>query len=645
MCGIAGGVFWGGRIDPVAGRRAVETMVAAVSHRGPDGQGVYSSAASEAPTTKPFAVLGHTRLAIIDTSAAGAQPMGGPGAEPWITFNGEIYNFASLRCVLEAAGSQFRSNSDTEVILRGYSAWGLDTLARLRGMYAFALWDERRQRLLLARDRVGVKPMYVYRGDGLVLFSSEVRALLATDLVPRRVDPTALWDYLGYQTVPAPRTLVDGVRAMEPASWATVSATGEFSSGIYWRMLDPARQSVDVSVDEAHSRVGDKLRDAVAAHMVSDVPVAAFLSGGIDSSAVVALMSENGVRPRTFSIGFDEQAFDESQHAALVAHTFRAEHTHVPLRGHDLLDQLPAALRAMDQPTGDAVNTYVVSGAVRERGIKVALSGLGGDEVFGGYPSFRRLTRVADVSRIWGRLPASFRSFAAQVVRSAAGTSITATKSAALLESDGEISSMLPLLRQLLSAPQRQMLLSDSVLAGVDETSDPYDELLASVFRNAPSASSFAQISFAEARTYMHDVLLRDTDQMSMAHALEVRVPLLDHELIELVMALPDGPKQSRTTPKPLLVESMRGLLPMSIVHRPKQGFTLPFDPWMRGPLKALCEERLGERGLAGRGLMKPDALAGLWRSFIAGGRDVSWSRVWALVVLDAWLDQHGLAT
>jgi asparagine synthase (glutamine-hydrolysing) len=643
MCGIAGGLFWGGRVTVTRAQSAVQAMVAAIAHRGPDGQGLHVSSAAPESSTAPFAILGHARLAIIDISDAGAQPMGGPGQRPWITFNGEIYNFAALRAELETIGARFESQSDTETILRGYEAWGLDVVTRLRGMFALAIWDEARQRLLVARDRLGIKPIYWFAGDGFVLFASEVRALLASGLVPRRLDTTALWQYLGYQSIPAPRTLIEHVGAMNPASWLTVSASGDIAEGTYWRMLDATKSPIDVSREEALRLVGEKLRDAVSAHLVSDVPVGAFLSGGIDSSAVVALMCESGIQPRTFSVGFDEQAFDETAHASLVARTFGADHTHVPLSSGELLAQLPQALDSMDQPTGDAVNTYVVSGAVRARGLKVALSGLGGDEVFGGYPSFARLMRIADVSRVWGSMPGGLRRLAGTAVRAMGGRSIAAGKMAALVESDGEIASMFPLMRQVLSVGQRTALVSASVLDNISDRQDPYDRLLEESFADVPEASVFAQISFGEARTYMHDVLLRDTDQMSMAHALEVRVPLLDHELVDLVTALPDAYKQSGRTPKCLLVDSLDGLLPDDIVHRPKQGFTLPFDPWMRGPLREFCEQRLGEGGLADRGIMQPDAVAGLWRSFMEGRNDVSWSRLWVLVVLDAWLDRNGV--
>jgi asparagine synthase (glutamine-hydrolysing) len=639
MCGIAGGVFWGDRVRDEAAFAAVREMVGRLAHRGPDGRGVWRAGR---PANGPLVVLGHTRLAIIDTSDAGAQPMRTADESACITYNGETYNFGQLRTELERDGASFRSRSDTEVILRGYGTWGLDVLSRVRGMFAFGLWDAAQQRLLLARDRLGIKPLYYCAADGFFLFASEVRALLATGLVPRRINPVGLWHYLGYQSVPAPLTMIDGVSALEPGHWITVDARGRVASGEYWNMLTAACESTDPSPSDARRQTADLLREAVSSHLVSDVPVGAFLSGGIDSSAVVALIREAGHQPRTFSIGFKERAFDETEYADLVARRFGADHTHIALRDADLLDRLPGAFAAMDQPTGDGVNTYIVSAAVAERGLKVALSGLGGDEIFGGYSSFGRLARVSTIARLWGRSPDRVRRLAGGAVRSVAGASVQGAKAAAVVASDGSVASMYPVTRQLFSPGQRRALMPARVLQAIDPE-DPYEQPLARAFEKAPAASVFAQISYAEARAYMHDVLLRDVDQMSMAHALEVRVPLLDHALVEHVMRLPDRIKVPRGTPKRLLVESLDGLLPDQIVRRPKQGFTLPFDTWMRGPLRAVCEQHLGDRGLGGRNLLEPVAVRRLWNSFLTGARDVSWTRLWTLVALDAWLDSNHL--
>jgi asparagine synthase (glutamine-hydrolysing) len=379
-------------------------------------------------------------------------------------------------------------------------------------------------------------------------------------------------------------------------------------------------------------------------HLVSDVPLGAFLSGGIDSSAIVALMREAGQVPRTFSVVFAESSYDEARYARQVATHFATDHTEIPLTQQDLLDQLPEALTAMDQPSGDGMNTYVVSQAVRSAGVTVALSGLGGDEFFGGYPSFARLGRVARLLRLWGYTPAGLRTLAAKAIGHLGGASVAAAKVAALVESDGTLPSLCPLLRQVLSTSQRRALFTESWLQCLGEAQDPYVRLLQAAYTRAPWVGLLGRISYAEGRTYMHDVLLRDTDQMSMAHGLEVRVPLLDHTLVEYLMGLPDAYKRSNGTPKRLLVESLGGLLPDEIVHRSKQGFTLPFALWMRGALRRFCEERLSLERLGARGIFRPGQVQEFWRAFLAGRREVSWSRLWILVVLEEWLARNDVS-
>jgi asparagine synthase (glutamine-hydrolysing) len=583
----------------------------------------------------------HSRLAIIDTSRAGAQPMTARGLGSWITFNGEIYNFARIRPRLEAAGHAFDSRTDTEVILRGYATWGPSILQELRGMFALGLWNPETRELFLARDRFGIKPLYVARGEGWLLFASEVRALLATGLVEPRLDLDGLWQYLAYQTTPAPRTLIDGVEMLVPGSWLMVGAGGRDERSTYWDLAASAAPLADATPEQARRVIHRLLLDSVTSHLVSDVPVGAFLSGGIDSSAVVALMREAGATPRTFSVGFAEAEFDESAHAQQVASAVGAEHTAIKLSEQDLLDTLPEALAAMDQPTGDGVNTYIVSRAVRRTGLTVALSGLGGDELFGGYPSFSRLPRAAEVGRFWGRSSDQVRGFAGRALRLVGGTSVLATKAAAAVESDGSLAALYPLTRQLLTDEQRLSLFITAWRRRFSDLQDPYVSLLRDAFARMQASGSLTQVSYAESRTYMHDVLLRDADQMSMAHALEVRVPLVDHVLADFVMAVPDPLKTPGATPKPLLVESLGAALPRAIVNRPKKGFTLPFEPWMRNQLRGFCENRLGAAGLAGRGMFDPVRLASMWTSFQRGGTDVTWSRLWVLVTLETWLARH----
>ena len=644
MCGIAGILSTTGRAgrsaDAAASLRApLELMVERLRHRGPDDSGAWVSQLPSAPLA-----LGHTRLSILDLSAAGHQPMRDSRSGNQITFNGEIYNFRELRRRLDSDDAGWRSDSDTEVILRAYERWGKDCLRYLRGMFAFAIWDDARQELFIARDRLGIKPLYYFNAPGLFLFGSEVRALLASNLVPRKLDPVALWEYLGYQSVPAPRTLVENVRALKPGCWMTVDAAGIFREESYWDLLENAApEARGATAGESLRRVRQLLEEAVALHLVSDVPVGAFLSGGIDSSAIVALVREAGQQPRTFSVVFNESAYDENIYARQIATRFQTDHTEVHLTDEELLGQLPSALSWMDQPTGDGVNTYIVSRAVRSTGIKVALSGLGGDEFFGGYPSFKRLRRTMKYLRHWAGAPQGLRRLTASAIRTLGGSSIRVNKAAALVGGASTLSSVFPVTRQVLSDEQRHALLIDSWRERVAGMTDPYVELLEEKYGASPQAEMLSLISYAEGRTYMHDVLLRDTDQMSMAHALEVRVPLLDHVLVEYLMGLPDERKISNGTPKRLLVESLGGLLPREIVHRPKRGFTLPFEPWMRNGLRAFCEERLSPERVGSRGFFRPERVRGLWQSFLDGQSNVSWSRLWILVVLEEWLEETGV--
>jgi asparagine synthase (glutamine-hydrolysing) len=638
MCGIAGVIFPTGA-EPGQARAIALRMRDALVHRGPDDAGVWTRAGD----TGPAVAFAHTRLAILDVSSAGHQPMTDAG-QTAITYNGETYNFRDLRSELQAAGDVFRTQTDTEVVLRAYARWGNDAVSRLNGMFAFGIWDESKQRLLLARDRLGIKPLYYSVQNQAIVFASEVRALLASGLVRPRLDSASLWQYLGYQTTSTPETLLEDVFLLEPGHSLVINADGSLEKRCYWDLLSSAEASSDdVTIAEARGRVGELLHDAAASHLVSDVPVGVFLSGGIDSSALVALLHAQGVTARTFNVSFAEATFDESAEARRVADAFGADHTEVRLTEGGLLDMLPDMLAAVDHPSGDGVNTYVVSEAVRRHGVKVALSGLGGDELFGGYPSFERLPRLLPASERWGRSPQMVRAAAAGVVRAVGGGSVAASKAAAVLESDGRLAHVWPITRQVFSPEERRALLPRTQWPQSSDAGG-YAALLEAAYEREPDRGLWSRVSYAEARTYMHDVLLRDTDQMSMAHALEVRVPLLDHRLAAYVMGLPDHVKQAGGTPKSLLVESLSAPLPRGAAERPKQGFTLPFDRWMRDALRPLCEAQLGANGLEGRALFRPGEVSRLWRAFLNGAPGITWARMWTLVALNSWLDRHGIA-
>ena len=643
MCGIAGAVFWTHKADEPRPVDVVERMVEALAHRGPDGRGLSSCDRVAFPDRGPAVALGHTRLAIIDLSERGAQPMASPRVPVWITFNGEIYNFREVRAQLEQNGRSFVSDSDSEVILQGYEVWGDAILERLRGMFALAIWDGGRNRLLLARDRLGIKPVYVYQDDRRLLFASEIRALLATGIVPRRLDQRSVESYLSHQTVPPPRTLVHGVRMLPPGHVATaLSEQPSFAERKYWDLLDNAMATDASDAATVRARTRRLLEESTALHLVSDVPVGIFLSGGIDSSAIVALTRRAGVTPKTFSVALPGTAHDEAVHARAIARRFDADHTEVALTVEDFREGLPAALASVDHPSGDGLNTFVVSRAARAHGLKVALSGLGGDELFGGYPSFRRLSTLAAYAPVLRHSPSAVRGIAAAAVRSLGRGSVSASKAAAVLETDGTIPQAFPVLRQLFSPAQRRDLLG--VRAGAEEAlPDSYERLLQHAAAAHPGVDPLTFVAYAEARTYMHDVLLRDTDQMSMAHALEVRVPFLDHVLAEFVMGLEDRAKFDANRPKALLVDSLGDDLPADIVNRPKQGFVLPFDSWMKGELREFCEHHLGPDGLGARGLFQSSALKTLWQGFVSGKRSVTWSRPWALVALSSWIEHLDL--
>jgi asparagine synthase (glutamine-hydrolysing) len=645
MCGIAGALFWD---EADIGRDAgdlVSAMVDALGHRGPDGRGLVRCAGPVADRRTPTVVLGHTRLAILDLSERGRQPMKSASAPVWITFNGEIYNFKSLRRELEARGRVFRSDTDTEVILQGYEEWGARVVDRLRGMFAFAIWDGCAGELLLARDRLGIKPLYCYQDSRGVIFASEIRALLAAGLVSREIDRVAVSHFLAYQAVPPPRTLISQVRAQPPGHvvhWG--STPGATVTRRYWDLLgSAATDGAEATPQEARERVGALLRESAALHLISDVPVGVFLSGGIDSSALVALTAAAGATPRTFTVVLPGSSLDEAPFARSIARRFAAEHVEIVLDEVELRQRLPEALASVDHPTADGFNTYVVSKAVRAAGVTVALSGLGGDEMFCGYPSFRRLRTLSSYAPLWRRSPRPARAAAAAAVRALGRESVASRKAAAVLESDGALARTFPLTRQVFAADERQALLQPEAFEAARREGDPYVRLLEAAIAAHPAAGLMSLVSFAEARTYMHDVLLRDTDQMSMAHGLEARVPLLDHCLVEYVMGLPDAVKAPGETPKQLLVESLPAPLPDACVHRPKQGFVLPFDRWMRGELRSFCEHRLGRMGLAGRGLFREAGLSALWQSFLADDGRTSWSRPWALVALDSWIEQNGI--
>lgn len=623
MCGITGIHGLEGLSDPEA---LVRRMNAAIAHRGPDADGVERLGNN---------VLGHRRLSIIDLSPASNQPFRSADGRYTIVFNGEIYNYRELKQAMPDA--VWRTGGDTEVLLAAYTRWGSDCLHRLHGMFALAIHDSATDELFLARDRMGIKPLYWYRDDRHLLFASELRALLATGLVPRRLDHNALVDYLRYQTVHAPATIIEGVRMLEAGHWMRISDQ-EVSVQRWYDLVGSARREAEgLTTEQVRPLVRERLSRAVEKRLVSDVPFGAFLSGGIDSSAVVGLMAQVSTAPvHTFSVVFDEEEFSEERYARIVAKKFGTKHTAIRLQPAEMLRLLPDALAAMDHPSADGPNTYVVSKVTKEAGITMALSGLGGDEVFAGYPVF---TRTLDLwEKRWiTQFPAILRRAGAAAI-GALRPSIASDKLGELLRLDAfSVDDTFPISRLIFTDRDLVELISRDRLPDKRVTG-----ILRGLIRDdgGHALPFLSQVSLGELSTYLQNVLLRDTDQMSMAHALEVRVPFLDHDLVEFALGVNDRVKYPHS-PKKLLVESLGDLLPPEVVNRPKMGFTLPWEQWMRNELRDFCESRITKLGA--RAEFRQNAVLALWNRFLAHDKRMNWSRVWNLVVLADWLERNGI--
>lgn len=618
MCGIFGSV--GGKVS----REILTGAQRCLAHRGPDDAG--SIVIDGGPEWGPIG-FAHTRLSILDLSPLGHQPMHDPATGNWIVYNGEIYNFRKLRDELDRQGAEFRSESDTEVILAAYRTWGEECLERLRGMFAFGLWDAQRKKLLLVRDPMGIKPLYYYPSPGNFLFASELRTLLQTGLVPKKIDSTGSLSYLAFGSVYEPWTMVEGVLALPPGYVATVEKNS-LTVREYWSALP---QTEDRS---GLQRLPGILREAVMSHLVSDVPVGVFLSGGIDSSSLVAVMSENGVRANTFSLVFREEEFNEGRYSQEIARRFKTEHVEIPVSQEDTLAILPDALRAMDQPTVDGINTFLVSAKTRAAGVKVALTGLGADEMFAGYSNFRR---VPDMERLAARLnllPGVLRRLAASVSTVAAKRD-RSRKFAQLAAGDDSFGHPYFLARQLFSDAEQESLFPASGYEGARRAL--YDALLTSVAASA-SLDPVNRVSYLESFWYMTNTLLRDSDSMSMAHGLELRVPFLDRDLVEACFQIPGETKLEGRSPKAVLLSSLGVELPADVVNRPKRGFTLPFERWLRGEMRPVVEHALAG-GEGAHALLNPDAVRTVWNRFLAG--ETSWSRPWSLFVLQRWCAEN----
>lgn len=624
MCGIAG------LATPDADHRAsaeasVRRMMDAMAHRGPDAQGLHGT---------PQAVLGQRRLSIIDPGVGSNQPFLSTDGRFALVYNGAVYNFRELR--RELGDHPFRTQGDTEVLLAAWMTWGEACLERLEGMFAFAVWDDHQGQLTLVRDRFGIKPLYIHQQEGRLHFASELRAVLASGAVPRQLDEAALCDHLRHGAVHGPATIVKDLRMLPPGHLLTWK-DGTITQRRWWSLAASAdHAAAGLTAAEVQREVRDRFFKAVEKRMVADVPFGAFLSGGIDSSAVVAAMAGSSrERVHTFTVTFDEAEYSEARFAEIIARKFGTRHTDIRLRPEEMLALLPKALADMDHPSADGPNTWVVSRMTREAGISMALSGLGGDEVFAGYEVFKRSLALLRNQRVMA-VPRPLRALMGAVVKRGQG-GVAGWKAAELLKlRDWQVADTYPLARLAFNDAELKALMTappapDAVAAEVRRLLDEPD---------GRALQPLGQVSVAELTTYLPDVLLRDTDQMAMAHALEVRAPFLDHHLTGFVLGVADEVKYPHT-PKKLLTDALGHLLPREVTHRPKMGFTLPWDHWMRDQLRTFCEARIA--ALAKRPQFRPEGVTGLWQRFLRKDPAINWTRVWMLVVLEEWLTTNGV--
>ena len=635
MCGITGAVW--SEPQKAISPQTLQRMIDVLRHRGPDGEGTYLCDPSARPDGPPLpgVALGHRRLAIIDV-AGGRQPLGNEDGSVWVVFNGEIYNFRQLRQRLESAGHRFRTRSDTETLVHLYEDEGPGLLAHLVGMFAFAIWDAPRQQLLLARDRLGQKPLVYCHEPGRLLFASELKSLLQVPGVPREIGPQALDEYLTYQYVPHPRTIFRGIAKLPPAHYA-IYCDGRLDVRPYWQPDFNVEE--DLPAEEYARRLRSALEASVESQLQSEVPLGAFLSGGIDSTIVVGLMRQLAAAPvRTFSIGFPVRQYDETGYARAAAEHFGTVHEEFRVEP-SAVEILPKLVWHYDEPFADssAVPTWYVSQLTRQH-VTVALTGDGGDELFAGYPRYQAVwlaqwcdrlpgwARRLLAGRYWQRLPASPRQ---KCVR---------RRWKRFVEPLHEP----PVQRYLewiaiFNEARRSQLYTDDFRAALTE-SDPL-QFLAQGFARSSRRDPVTSTSLTDLVTYLPCDLMTKVDIASMAHGLECRQPFLDHRVVELAAGMPLRLKFRGGRGKRILLRTFADLLPAPIRRRGKMGFGVPLDHWFRNEVKGFAREVLLERRTLGRGYFRPEVVRQMLEDHQGGRFDHS-NRLWALLFLELWQRQ-----
>jgi asparagine synthase (glutamine-hydrolysing) len=641
MCGICG--IWNVN-DAAESRGAVSAMVNALHHRGPDDTGVIED---------ENVTLAMTRLAIIDVSSTGHQPMVSPDQQIRIVYNGELYNFREERSLLEKLGYSFRSTSDTEVVLRMYEHYGDDFLLRMRGMFALAIHDKRQKRLLLARDQLGIKPLLYATVNGRLIFASEIKALLASGLIAPEVDPISLRLLLTHGAIIQPRTILRGVKMLLPGFRLIVKHGQEPRVERYWSLgLDRRADLRARSYDEQVEAVRDALTESVRLQMVSDVPLGAFLSGGVDSSLLVALMARatNESRLKTFSVGFEAEGekLDETDHAETTARFLGTDHSRIVVRGEDVRDRINQIAFSLDQPTVDGVNSYFVSMAARQS-VTVAISGTGGDELFAGYPWFEQMA-FEETQRQATPWKAAAKSLLTSVARQPVLDPLVPLRGGYRFGHWRDDTGFLARYYEanpMFEAPWTARLLSHDLRSAAQAGRSPHYDL--SAIDELQNGSVIERVTALSLRGYTANQLLRDIDAASMAHSLEVRVPFLDPVVADLALSLPDnaklggaprspagGPRSYREAgTKRILLDVAKDFLPPGFDMRPKTGFSMPFTSWLHGPLREVLLDTLSESAVRKRGLLEAEAVTCVRDQFLSG--TCQWAQPWLLMMIEIW--------
>jgi asparagine synthase (glutamine-hydrolysing) len=647
MCGIAGII---GRVTE-ANRQAVRLMSRAIAHRGPDGENFFEST----PDSRGNGVLfAHRRLSILDLSTAASQPMTDPvSGQHTFIFNGEIYNYVELRERLQAQGQSFRSTGDTEVSLRLLTLGGAKAVGELRGMFAFALWDAAQAQVMLARDPMGIKPLYICRNpdtsdarEWSLLFASEVRSILASGLLKKpRLNSAAVASFVWNGFVPGPNTIIDGIDLLPAGKAAMYDLSGrEQASEVFWRM-PRADEPKTSTIDDVRSA----LPESVRLHLASDVPLGVFLSGGIDSSAVANMAAKTSQSEVvTFTLAFEEEEYDEGPFAREIAKAIGTRHKEVKFTEQNFLSSLDQALESIDQPTFDGLNSFYISQAVREAGVKVALTGSGGDELFGGYKSFRDLPRLQAIAKALAWMPRSGRIAIAQAVARLAdrssggvGAQVRWAKLPSMMANADDLLHIYQLAYALFVPDFYGKVLS---LPPSGVTSGLPDPLRRDLQADIAGHTALSALGILEQRLFLGERLLRDTDVASMAVSLETRLPLVDSKVTDVVARLPDSTRYSPLGRKQLLRDvGLAGLDP-NLFERPKRGFQMPFDRWIRQRLGTEMDNVMRDRTLCHNAGLDGDAVGLLWQSFQSGGKGLYWSRVWAIYVLLRWCERHAVS-